>query len=140
MALSALSPPRRRDFVGGKRVVVITLLSLGRDGLLDHQLPHLRWVLVRTGRSTGGRLGGGGGGAAFGSIGGRWLVREEAVDAWFRSRCAQPSPFTAPARAGLGAPTRSAQTAWRASSGCSQWRGEADERPQARQAVRGQVD
>ncbi len=32
-------------------------------------------------------------------IGGKWLVREEAVDAWFESRCAPPSPFTAPARA-----------------------------------------
>ena len=27
--------------------------------------------------------------AAF--IGGRWLVREEAVDDWFRSRCASPA-------------------------------------------------
>jgi excisionase family DNA binding protein len=26
-------------------------------------------------------------------IGGKWLVREEAVDAWFRSRCAAPTPF-----------------------------------------------
>ena len=26
-------------------------------------------------------------------IGGRWLVREEAVDAWFRARCASSSPF-----------------------------------------------
>ncbi|MGH2872678.1 MAG: helix-turn-helix domain-containing protein [Solirubrobacteraceae bacterium] len=27
-------------------------------------------------------------------IGGKWLVREEAVDAWFRSRCALPTPFS----------------------------------------------
>jgi len=27
-------------------------------------------------------------------IGGKWLVREEAVDAWFRSRCAAPNPFS----------------------------------------------
>jgi excisionase family DNA binding protein len=27
-------------------------------------------------------------------IGGRWLVREEAVDVWFRSRCARPSTFS----------------------------------------------
>jgi excisionase family DNA binding protein len=26
-------------------------------------------------------------------IGGKWLVREEAVDDWFRSRCASPKPF-----------------------------------------------
>ena len=32
-------------------------------------------------------------------IGGRWLVREEAVDAWFRSRCALPVPFSQPAQA-----------------------------------------
>lgn len=33
-------------------------------------------------------------------IGGKWLVREEAVDVWFRSRCALPNPFSqaAPAR------------------------------------------
>jgi excisionase family DNA binding protein len=31
-------------------------------------------------------------------IGGKWLVREEAVDAWFRSRCAGPSPFSQPPR------------------------------------------
>ena len=30
--------------------------------------------------------------AAF--IGGRWLVREEAVDDWFRSRCASPNPLS----------------------------------------------
>ena len=35
--------------------------------------------------------------AAF--IGGRWLVREEAVDAWFRSRCATPTPFSQSPRA-----------------------------------------
>jgi excisionase family DNA binding protein len=29
-------------------------------------------------------------------IGGKWLVREEAVDAWFRSRCAVPNPFEPP--------------------------------------------
>lgn len=29
-------------------------------------------------------------------IGGRWLVREEAVDEWFRSRCAAPNPFIRP--------------------------------------------
>lgn len=27
-------------------------------------------------------------------IGGRWLVREEAVDDWFRSRCASPNLFS----------------------------------------------
>jgi excisionase family DNA binding protein len=27
-------------------------------------------------------------------IGGKWLVREEALDAWFRSRCASPNPFS----------------------------------------------
>jgi len=32
-------------------------------------------------------------------IGGRWLVREEAVDAWFESRCVSPGPFPVPARA-----------------------------------------
>ena len=32
-------------------------------------------------------------------IGGRWLVREEAVDEWFRSRCAAPNPLTSPGRA-----------------------------------------
>jgi excisionase family DNA binding protein len=26
-------------------------------------------------------------------IGGKWLVREEAIDDWFRSRCAPPNPF-----------------------------------------------
>ncbi len=33
-------------------------------------------------------------------IGGKWLVREEAVDAWFRARCAVPNPFAPPPRAG----------------------------------------
>ncbi len=32
-------------------------------------------------------------------IGGRWLVREEAVDEWFRSRCAAPNPFIEPGAA-----------------------------------------
>ena len=32
-------------------------------------------------------------------IGGKWLVREEAVDAWFRSRCALPDRFSQPVRA-----------------------------------------
>jgi len=32
-------------------------------------------------------------------IGGKWLVREEAVDVWFRSRCALPNPFSQPAQA-----------------------------------------
>jgi excisionase family DNA binding protein len=27
-------------------------------------------------------------------IGGKWLVREEAADDWFRSRCASPNPFS----------------------------------------------
>ena len=27
-------------------------------------------------------------------IGCRWLVREEAVDAWFRARCASPTPLS----------------------------------------------
>jgi excisionase family DNA binding protein len=31
-------------------------------------------------------------------IGGKWLVREEAVDVWFRSRCASPNPFSQPAQ------------------------------------------
>ena len=31
-------------------------------------------------------------------IGGRWLVREEAVDDWFQSRCASSSPFSQPQR------------------------------------------
>lgn len=31
-------------------------------------------------------------------IGGRWLVREEAVDDWFRSRCEVPSRFAQPRR------------------------------------------
>lgn len=35
--------------------------------------------------------------AAF--IGGRWLVREEAVDDWFRSRCASPNQFSKAPRA-----------------------------------------
>ena len=34
--------------------------------------------------------------AAF--IGGRWLVREEAVDDWFRSRCAAPNLFSQASR------------------------------------------
>lgn len=29
-------------------------------------------------------------------IGGKWLVREEAVDAWFRSRCASPKLSQSP--------------------------------------------
>ena len=32
-------------------------------------------------------------------IGGKWLVREEAVDAWFRSRCASADLFSSPVRA-----------------------------------------
>jgi excisionase family DNA binding protein len=32
-------------------------------------------------------------------IGGKWLVREEAVDVWFRSRCASPSVFPRSPRA-----------------------------------------
>jgi excisionase family DNA binding protein len=32
-------------------------------------------------------------------IGGKWLVREEAVDVWFRSRCALPNPFSRPVQA-----------------------------------------
>lgn len=40
-------------------------------------------------------------------IGGRWLVREEAVDVWFRSRCAQPTPL---ARAGQGRGRRASVT------------------------------
>ena len=32
--------------------------------------------------------------AAF--IGGGWLVREEAVDDWFRSRCASPTRYRGP--------------------------------------------
>jgi excisionase family DNA binding protein len=32
-------------------------------------------------------------------IGGKWLVREEAVEAWFRARCAVANPFALPPRA-----------------------------------------
>jgi excisionase family DNA binding protein len=32
-------------------------------------------------------------------IGGKWLVREEAVDEWFRSRCASATPFSQAKRA-----------------------------------------
>lgn len=32
-------------------------------------------------------------------IGGKWLVREEAVDEWFRSRCALPNSFSRSPRA-----------------------------------------
>jgi excisionase family DNA binding protein len=32
-------------------------------------------------------------------IGGKWLVRQEAVDDWFRSRCAAPKPFSQSPRA-----------------------------------------
>ena len=32
-------------------------------------------------------------------IGGKWLVREEAVDEWCRSRCASLNPFSRPRRA-----------------------------------------
>lgn len=32
-------------------------------------------------------------------IGGKWLVREEAVDDWFRSRCAAPKPLAHSPRA-----------------------------------------
>jgi excisionase family DNA binding protein len=32
-------------------------------------------------------------------IGGKWLVREEAVDVWFRSRCILPKPFSQSAQA-----------------------------------------
>jgi excisionase family DNA binding protein len=32
-------------------------------------------------------------------IGGKWLVREEAVDEWFRSRCASANLFASPVRA-----------------------------------------
>ena len=77
--------------------------------------------------------------AAF--IGGRWLVREEAVDDWFRSRCASPEPVLASPRApARRVPAPEEPTAPRASNDCGRWRGEADERSQARQAVRGQVD
>ena len=68
-------------------------------------------------------------------IGGKWLVREEAVDDWFRSRCASPNPFSQSQRrtprAGQGDPT-----APLASNDCRRWREGADERSQARQAVR----
>jgi excisionase family DNA binding protein len=33
-------------------------------------------------------------------IGGKWLVREDAVEEWFRSRCAVPNPFALSPRAG----------------------------------------
>jgi excisionase family DNA binding protein len=38
-------------------------------------------------------------------VGGKWLVREEAVDDWFRSRCASPNPFSQSARARAPRPT-----------------------------------
>ncbi len=46
-------------------------------------------------------------------IGGKWLVREEAVDAWFRSHCAWPNPFSRPSRARTArtGPKRSGGTA-----------------------------
>jgi excisionase family DNA binding protein len=62
-------------------------------------------------------------------IGGKWLVREEAVLEWFRSRCAPPirsGSRGGPARNVLA---RSAPTAPVASSDCRRWRGEANERP-----------
>jgi len=69
-------------------------------------------------------------------IGGKWLVREEAVDDWFRSRCASPNPFSQSQRrtprAGQGDPTAPLV----ASNDCRRWREEADERSQAWQAVR----
>lgn len=68
-------------------------------------------------------------------IGGKWLVREEAVDAWFRSRCASPNPFAAPS--GPGAPRPRPRKSDRAASveRLKAMEGSADERPQARQAV-----
>ena len=74
-------------------------------------------------------------------IGGKWLVREEAVDDWFRSRCAPPNPFSRSQRARPAAVRPQGRpTARRASNGCRRWRGGADERSEARQAVRGPVD
>jgi excisionase family DNA binding protein len=37
-------------------------------------------------------------------IGGKWLVREEAVDEWFRSRCASPNLFSDSPRARASRP------------------------------------
>ena len=46
-------------------------------------------------------------------IGGKWLVREEAVDDWFRSRCASANPFSQSPRARMprGGSRRSDATA-----------------------------
>ena len=32
-------------------------------------------------------------------IGGKWLIREDAVDRWFEARCGTPAPRPQPARA-----------------------------------------
>ena len=71
--------------------------------------------------------------AAF--IGGGWLVREEAVDDWFRSRCASPTRYRGPRGPARRVLAPEDPTAPRASSDCRRWRGGADERSQARQAV-----
>jgi excisionase family DNA binding protein len=68
-------------------------------------------------------------------IGGKWLVKEEAVDDWFRSRCASSNPFSPSPRRTPRAPAQGDPTAPLASKDCRRWRGEADERPKARQAV-----
>jgi excisionase family DNA binding protein len=68
-------------------------------------------------------------------IGGKWLVREEAVDAWFHARCATPSPFATALRA------RTPRQVSRRADGpgsverLKRMEGGTDERPQARQAV-----
>lgn len=74
-------------------------------------------------------------------IGGRWLVREEAVDAWFRSRCASPDPFTQRprSRGPRAGSKRSDATASVKRLQAMEGRGGAGERPRARQAVRGEV-
>jgi len=67
-------------------------------------------------------------------IGGRWLVREEAVDAWFRSRCAAADLFAPPrARTRRDGSTRPDRVA--SVERLQAMEGAADERPSARQAV-----
>ena len=63
-------------------------------------------------------------------IGGKWLVREEAVDAWFRSRCAAADLFSPPrARTRRVGSTRSDRVA--SVERLQAMEGAADERPSA---------
>jgi excisionase family DNA binding protein len=68
-------------------------------------------------------------------IGGRWLIREEAVDDWFEARCAAASLFSPPVRrrarrANATPPDRVASV-----ERLRAMEGDADERPQARHAI-----